>query len=98
MDPTAAPGALADAIGAAVLADPAVLRLDGGAFGAVATALPGRRVVGVRVGAPGDPIEVSVVLAMGTPVPAAAARVRGAVRALAGPVPVDVHVSDVDVP
>ncbi|WP_235926025.1 Asp23/Gls24 family envelope stress response protein [Actinokineospora pegani] len=91
-DPTPLTGEAAAAIGAAVLADPDVVALDGGAFDTVATALPGRRVVGVRVGAGG--VEVSVVLAWGTQVPAVAGRVRDRVRALLGPVPVDVHVAD----
>ncbi|WP_424185262.1 hypothetical protein ACOBQX_25700 [Actinokineospora sp. G85] len=91
-DPTPLTGEAATAISAAVLADPGVVALDGGPFDTVATVLPGRRVVGVRVGASG--VEVSVVLAWGAHVPAAADRVRDRVRALLGPVPVDVHVAD----
>lgn len=85
---------LADRVGAAVLAHPDVARLDGGPFGTVATALPGRRVVGVLVGA--DAVEVSVVLGGDRPIPAVTAELRAIVRALTGPVPVDVHVSDVE--
>ncbi|MGX7826734.1 hypothetical protein ACTG9Q_16740 [Actinokineospora sp. 24-640] len=89
--------ALADRLGAAVLGHPAVVRLDGGPFGTVATALPGRRVVGVVVGAR-DAVEVSVVLSAQRPIPEVVAEVREQVRAIAGPVAVDVHVSGVEVP
>lgn len=88
---------LADRLGAAVLGHPAVVRLDGGPFGTVATALPGRRVVGVVVGA-GNTVEVSVVLSARRPIPEVAAEVREQVRAVAGPVAVDVHVSAVEDP
>ncbi|MFC7613918.1 hypothetical protein ACFQV2_10525 [Actinokineospora soli] len=87
---------LADRLGAAVLAHPGVVRLDGGPFGTVATALPGRRVVGVAVGARG--VEVAVVLRADRPVPPVVAELRELVRGVAGPVPVDVHVSDVEEP
>ncbi|MCE0764345.1 hypothetical protein LWC35_15710 [Pseudonocardia kujensis] len=39
---------LPERVAAAVLGHPAVVRLDGGPFGSVASYLPGRRVVGVR--------------------------------------------------
>ncbi|SDC43424.1 Asp23/Gls24 family envelope stress response protein [Actinokineospora iranica] len=88
--------ATADAVGAAVLGHPAVVRLDGGAFGTVATHLPGRRVVGVQLGGPGDTVTVSVVLALGAAIPEVGDQLRERVRAVAGPVPVDVHVNDVE--
>ncbi|MGW5054515.1 hypothetical protein [Actinokineospora sp. NPDC004072] len=87
---------LADRLGAAVLAHPAVVRLDGGPFGTVATALPGRRVQGVAIG--GQGVEVAVVLRADQPIPAVAAELRDRVRAVVGQVPVDVHVSDVELP
>ena len=102
---------LADRIGAAVCAHPSVARLDGGPFGTVSTALPGRRVVGVAVrgavGGPGEDgvssggrgvtgVEVSVVLRADRPIPPVLAELRDLVRAEAGPVAVDVHVSDVE--
>ena len=42
-------GELAEGIARAALAVPGVAALSGGAFGAVATSLPGRRVVGVAL-------------------------------------------------
>lgn len=51
-------------VAAAVLEHPSVLRLDGGPFGSVASYLPGRRVWGVRLG---DPVEIAVVVSLGTP-------------------------------
>ncbi|UVS78025.1 hypothetical protein [Actinokineospora sp. UTMC 2448] len=86
---------IADRLAAAVLAHPAVVRLDGGPFGTVATALPGRRVVGVGVDARGG-VEVAVVLTADRPIPAVTAELRELVRGVAGGVPVDVHVSDVE--
>lgn len=102
----AEPPEVADVIAAAVLAHPAVVRLDGGAFGTVASHLPGRRVVGVRViaGAAGPDaaqdtstggVEVAVVARLGRPLPAVVAELRDRVRQVAGAVPVDVMVSDV---
>ncbi|MDQ3403444.1 MAG: hypothetical protein M3548_08610 [Actinomycetota bacterium] len=97
------PGELAEHIGVAVLGHPAVLRLDAGAFGTVATLLPGKRVVGVQVVAAEPPatttisaVEVSVVLAFGSPIPDVTDQLRDRVRALAGAVRVDIHVSDMD--
>ncbi|MGQ0837872.1 hypothetical protein [Actinokineospora sp.] len=97
------PGDLADLVGAAVLDHPAVVRLDGGAFGTVATHLPGRRVVGVHLGVPADDgrvdaVEVAVVLAFGAPIPDVIGQLRARIRGVTGPVPVDVHVSDVVLP
>lgn len=76
-----------------MLANPAVARLDGGPFGSVATYLPGRRVVGVRVGAGG--VELAVVARLGTLLPQLAEELGALVRGLLGPLPVDVTVSDV---
>lgn len=88
---------LVDAIADAVLDHPGVARLDGGAFGTVATHLPGRRVVGVCAGAPGDGVEVAVVARLGRPLPELVDEIRQRVRQVAGPVPVDVVVSDITV-
>lgn len=72
-----------DAVAAAVLAHPSVVRLDGGPFGSIATYLPGSRLWGVRLPGPGETgaVEIAVVVALGTPfgeiADALAARVRG---------------------
>jgi hypothetical protein len=81
-----------DAIAAATVACPAVARLDEGGAQAVATYLPGRRVVGVRVEE--DRVLVSVVLASGSSVRSLEAQVRSALAAHAGGRRVDVHVAD----
>jgi hypothetical protein len=82
-----------DAIAAAVLACPAVAGLHEGGIRAVATYLPGRRVVGVRV--EDRRVLVSVVLAPGSSVRSLGSQVRSAVAAHAGGREVDVHVADV---
>lgn len=97
------PDALARSVAAAVAAHPAVARLDGGVFGAVATYLPGRRLVGVRIGQGDEPVEIAVVLHLQSPIPAVVRSLRREVAALCAaaghPVAaVDVTVSDVDVP
>lgn len=88
-------GPLADAIVARLLAHPAVVSLDGGPRGTVATLLPGRRVLGVRVAGAGHPVEISVALRLGERLPEVAAELRGIVRAIVGAVPVDITVTDV---
>ncbi|WP_158842724.1 hypothetical protein [Saccharothrix deserti] len=72
---------------AALLAHPAVARLDG----VFASYLPGRHVVGVRVE---ERVEVAVVLRLGRPITEVVAELRAKVAQVAGPVPVDVVVSD----
>ena len=89
------PAALAELIAEAVVAHPSVARLDGGVFGTVATWLSGRRLVGVHVGGPGEPVEVGVVLHLDRPIPATVAALRRSVAPLVGAVPIDVTVSDV---
>jgi uncharacterized alkaline shock family protein YloU len=74
---------------------PAVVRLDGGTYGDVATLLPGQRLLGVRVDEHGGPVEVAVVLSLTAPIPEVVAQLRARVRAVAGARPVDVTVSDV---
>ena len=107
---TATPGAgtpdidaLARCVAAAVAAHPDVARLDGGAFGDVATQLPGHRLVGVRIGRAGEPVEIGVVLRLRRPVPDAVRSLRREVAAVCGaaghPVAeVDVTVADIAEP
>lgn len=83
-----------DLLAAAVVACPAVARLHPGGTKFVATYLPGRRVVGVRVEE--DRVLVSVVLSRGTPVRTLEKQVRGALAALVEGRDVDVHVADVE--
>jgi len=85
-----------DAIAAAVLACPQVVRLSGGLAGEVATYLPGRRVTGVRITP--SCIEVSVVAAYGPTAMEVAAGVRAAIAAVAGSSPVDVVIADLELP
>ncbi|MDQ3762333.1 MAG: hypothetical protein M3460_11785 [Actinomycetota bacterium] len=87
-------GQLADAVAAAVRAHPAVADLDGGPFGAIACYLPGRRVVGVRVGEPGEPVEVSVVARLGTPLPQLATELRRVITAITGSKVIDLTIND----
>jgi plasmid stabilization system protein ParE len=94
---------LAQRVADAVAAHPAVARLDGGAFGSVATHLPGRRLLGVRIGRGDEPVEIAVVLHGRRPIPDVVRVLRrrvAAVCAAAGhPVrAVDVTVSDLAVP
>jgi hypothetical protein len=86
---------LARQVAAVVAANPAVARLDGGVFGAVATYLPGRRLVGVRIGQGDEPVEVAVVLYADHPFPDIVRGIRRDVAALCGGAAVDITVSDV---
>ncbi len=89
--------ALAAAVAAAVLAHPGVVRLSGGPFGTIASYLPGRRLVGVRLPLEEtDPVEIAVVARMGVPLPRLAEELGAAVVAVLGPVAVDVTVTDVE--
>jgi hypothetical protein len=83
-----------DAIAAAALACPAVAGLHQGGTRLVATYLPGRRVVGVRV--EDGRVLVSVVLAPGSSVRSLEEQVRSAVAAHVGGREVDVHVADLE--
>lgn len=85
---------LPELIEKAVLSCPAVAKLDRGQFGTVASYLPGRQIVGVSTTGAGEPVEVSVVLYLSTPVPVAVNDVRDRVRTVAGDVPVNVTVAD----
>ena len=92
------PAELAQRVADVVAAHPAVVRLDGGTFGAVATFLPGRRLVGVHVGQPGEPVELAVVLRLDQPIPGVVTTLRQSVSAVCGGAAVDITVSDVEVP
>ncbi len=85
----------ADAIAAAALATPGVSALHGGPGLEIAAYLPGRRVAGVRL--PGDRVEVHVAARYGTVLPRLAEEVRAAVTPVAGGLPVEVHIDDLDV-
>lgn len=82
----------------ALLAHPAVAALSGGAFGTVATYLPGRRLPGVVVGDRDEPTRISVVLHFGAPVAATAAELRHLVARETGATRVDVVVTDLELP
>ena len=86
---------MADRVRAAVLAVPGVADMHAGSFGEVATYLPGRRVVGVRMRT--DVTEVDVVVDWGADVLATADAVRAAVQAVNGPT-VTVVIQDVAAP
>lgn len=94
------PGWLAERVAAVVLAHPAVAGLHGGPFGTIASYLPGRRLVGVRVGEAPEPVEVSVVLRLGAGgFPEVAAQLRAALAGVLGAGrQVAVTVSDVVTP
>lgn len=86
---------VSEAISAAVLAVPGVASLHGGAFGQVASYLPGRSVTGVRVRP--DVTDVHVVLFWGSPVLATADHVRAVVQPLISAISarVDVTIDDI---
>jgi uncharacterized alkaline shock family protein YloU len=85
-----------EVVAAAALGCPLIAGLSGGAFGDIATYLPGRRVVGVRE-ADGT-VEVHVVAKWGTPLPEVADIVRAAVIPYASGRAVAVFVDDIEVP
>lgn len=95
MTPAPGPGVDPDVVAAVVAACPGVARLSAGPVGEVATYLPGRRVAGVRVRP--DAVEVHVVGWYGPTAAEIAGQVRAAVRTVAGPLPVDVVIDDLDV-
>ncbi|MGO1048687.1 hypothetical protein [Crossiella sp. CA198] len=86
---------LADRIAEVVLTHPSVVSLHGGAYGAVLSYLPGRKVIGVRSTGAGEPVEVGVVLRIGEPLPEVVSELRNRVRQVTGAVPVDITVVDV---
>lgn len=81
-------------VAAAVLEHPAVLRLHGGPFGSIASYLPGRRVWGVRLG---DPVEIAVVVSLGTPFGEIADGIAARVRAVLADDALAVEVTVADV-
>ncbi|HZG91617.1 MAG TPA: hypothetical protein VEZ42_15500 [Pseudonocardia sp.] len=87
--------ALVEQVAAAVLAHPAVAGLHGGPYNAVATYLPGQRLVGVYLGTAGGPVELGVVLRLQQPIPEVVADLRRTVARLSGGAPVDITVADV---
>lgn len=91
------PDALAEQVAAVVTAHPAVAALDAGPHGVVAMYLPGRRLVGVRIGAPGEAVEIGVVLRLGAPIPDVVRALRVAVSAVCAGAPVDIGVMDVEI-
>ena len=84
---------LARQIASVVTAHPCVARLDGGPLNAIATYLPGGRLVGVFLA---ERIEVGVVLRLARPLPGVLSELRAEVSMLAGGVPVDITVADVE--
>lgn len=88
------PGVLAEAIADRVREHPSVVGMHGGPFGTVASLLPGRRVVGVRIDEADGSVQLSVVVRLGDPLPQVVADLRRRVTAVAGPVPVDVTIAD----
>ncbi len=76
-------------------AHPAVADLDGGPFGGIACYLPGRRILGVQVGEPDEPLRVSVVARLGTPLPQLATELRQVITAVAGSRTIDLTINDV---
>lgn len=73
-----------------------VARLSPGSFGEVATYLPGRRIIGVRVTE--DHVEVHIVARWGAPLPRVGEEVRTAVKPLARTMPVEVFIDDIEFP
>ncbi len=90
--PADAGAELADTVATAARSVPGVFDLHGGAFGEVASYLPGRRVTGVRLTP--ERCEVHVVVIWGTPVLDTARSVQLAVAAVVN-TPVDVTVEDI---
>ncbi|GIH03096.1 hypothetical protein Rhe02_11630 [Rhizocola hellebori] len=85
-----------DAVARATRGCRGVEDLHGGFPGEVATYLPGRRLVGVRVGT--GAVEVQVRAAWNMPVPQIAAGIRAAVTPLVGKRAVDVTIADLGDP
>ena len=92
---SADPGEVAERVAAVVGAVPGVAALHGGTYGDIASYLPGRKLIGVRIGRVDEPIEVAVVVGLNRPIPAVVADVRRAVTTVCGNRPVDVTVADV---
>ncbi|SHK61918.1 hypothetical protein SAMN05443637_10921 [Pseudonocardia thermophila] len=93
--PAPDPAELAERVAAAVIRVPGVVALHPGAYGDVLTYLPGRRLAGVRIGRPSEPVEVGLVVGLDRPIPDVVVDVRAAVAGVCGDRPVDVTVADV---
>lgn len=85
-----------DAVATAVGSRPAVAYLHGGGLGEIATYLPGRRVVGVRVEP--DAVLVGVCARWGVPAVELAAQIRRALAPLAPERRIDVVIAEVTDP
>ena len=88
---------VSERIAARLLEHPDVAELHGGPYGTTATYLPGRRVVGVRVGTPEDGVDVAVVLHLRRPLREVATELQQAVRGVLTTAAVAVHVTVADV-
>jgi hypothetical protein len=86
----------ADLVASTALACPSVASLTGGAMGEVATYLPGRRVVGVRIS--DHEVEVHVRARWGAVLPDVGKEVRSALSRLAEGRSVSVYIDDVEAP
>ncbi|MEZ5153443.1 hypothetical protein ACWDTG_17830 [Rhodococcus zopfii] len=82
---------LAERVADAVLAVPDVAGLHGGAFGEIATYLPGRRIEGIRIGS--DLCAVHIVARYPADLPAVAEAVRARVAPMVA-MPVQVTIED----
>lgn len=91
-------GPVPERVAHAIQAHPAVAAMSGGAYGTVATYLPGRRVPGVVIGDGDEPTVISVVLRFGAPVAATAHELRRIVAGESGATRVDVVVTDLEMP
>jgi hypothetical protein len=87
--------ALAEQVAAAVATHPSVAGLHGGRYNDLATYLASGRLVGVRIGAAGEPVEIGVVLRLDRPIPVVVDELRRTVSLLCGDVPVDITVGDI---
>lgn len=87
------PSEVTDTVADVVRAVPGVADLHSGMFGEVATYLPGRRLVGVRV--TDDRVDVHITVTQDAPIRSTAAAVRAAVAAVLPDLAVDVTVEDV---
>ncbi len=85
-----------DAVARAATSCNSVAGLSPGPFGDVATYLPHRRVHGVRIAA--DHLEVRIVATWGPQLPGLGEVVRMAVRPVAGTLPVEIFIDDIELP
>jgi hypothetical protein len=90
---TSVHAARAAAVADAVLLAPGVAGLRSGRFGEVATYLPGRRILGVRLRPDGVTVDVAVLF--GHSVFVVAEAVRAVARDIVGDLPIDVTIDDV---